>query len=53
MKLQKHGSRKVGEKEYFKWTLVIPPEEVEKTGWKEGDELRLKRTGGKIVIEKA
>jgi hypothetical protein len=31
---QKHGSRKVEGKEYFKWTLVVPPEE--RGAWMEG-----------------
>jgi hypothetical protein len=51
MRLQKHGSRKVEGKEYFKWTIVIPPEEVKALGWKEGEELRPKREGKKLVIE--
>jgi bifunctional DNA-binding transcriptional regulator/antitoxin component of YhaV-PrlF toxin-antitoxin module len=41
MRLQKQLSRKVGSKEYAKWVVVIPPEEVEKAGLKEGDELEL------------
>jgi hypothetical protein len=52
MKLQKHASRKVEGKEYFKWTLVIPPEEVKELGWEEGEELKPKREGKKLVIEK-
>jgi hypothetical protein len=50
MKLQKHGSRTVKGKEYFKWTLVIPPEEVKELGWEEGEELTPTREGKKLII---
>ena len=39
MKLQKQLSRKVQNKEYPKYVLVVPPDEIEKLGWKEGQEL--------------
>jgi len=39
MQLQKRFNRKVGDKEYSKWQVVIPPETIEKLGWKEGEEL--------------
>lgn len=29
-------------KEYFKWTLVVPLEEIEALGWKGGEEQKLK-----------
>jgi hypothetical protein len=51
MRLQKHGSRKVEGKEYFKWTIVVPPAEIEELGWTEGMELEPKRQGRKLVIE--
>ncbi len=41
MKLQKQLSRKVGEKKYAKYVLTIPPKEIKKLGWKEGDEINL------------
>lgn len=37
--LQKRLNRRVGEKEYSKWQVVIPPEIIEQLGWKEGDDL--------------
>lgn len=52
MRLQKNKTREVKGKEYFKWSVVIPPEEVESLGWKEGEELKPKREGKKLVIEK-
>ena len=51
MRLQKHGSRKVEGKEYFKWTLVIPPGEIEELGWKEGIELEPRKQGKRLIIE--
>ena len=51
MKLQKHGSRKVDGKEYFKWTVVIPPSEVEELGWKEGTELESKTVKDKLLLK--
>lgn len=52
MRLQKQKTREVNGKEYFRWTVVIPPDEVEKLGWEEGDELRPNRKGNKLVIKK-
>lgn len=52
MRLQKHGSRKVEGKEYFKWTLIVPPETVKELGWEEGEELVPSLKGKKLVIEK-
>lgn len=39
MKLQKRLNRKVGRKEYSKWVIVIPPEDIEQLQWKDGQEL--------------
>jgi bifunctional DNA-binding transcriptional regulator/antitoxin component of YhaV-PrlF toxin-antitoxin module len=51
MRLQKQKTREVKGKEYFRWTVVIPPKEVEELGWKEGDELEPLKEGRKLVIE--
>jgi len=40
MKLQKHKVRKTGDKEYFKWVLLVPPNRIKQLGWKEGMELK-------------
>ncbi len=45
MKLQKRLSRKVGDKEYDKWIITIPPSKVKELGWKEGQEIELKIKG--------
>lgn len=52
MKLQKHLSRKVGDKEYSKYVAVFPPEVIKKSGLKEGDELEAIAERGKIIIKK-
>jgi len=52
MKLQRRLSRKYKGKEYHKYVLVIPSEEVKKSGFKEGDELNLNSKKGEIKISK-
>jgi formylmethanofuran dehydrogenase subunit D len=50
-RLQKQLSRKVGSKEYAKYVIVIPPEEIKKSGFKEGQELKIDTKEGKIIIK--
>ena len=52
MKLQKQFSRKVGEKEYSKYVAVFPPDIVEKSGFKEGEELEAIADKGKIILKR-
>ena len=52
MQLQKQLSRKVGNKEYAKWVLVIPPEIIKEAGLKEGQEIEAKIKDKKIILEK-
>ena len=51
MQLQKQLSRKVGDREYSKWVLVIPPDVVKKAELKEGQELKIKIKDKKLIIE--
>lgn len=51
MKLQKQRTREVKGKEYFRWTVVIPSEEIESLGWKEGEELEPKKLGRRLILE--
>jgi hypothetical protein len=44
VKLQKRFNRRVGDKEYSKWVVVLPGDEVSRLGWKEGVELEASRT---------
>lgn len=52
VKLQKQVSRKVGEKEYSKYVVVIPLDKIQEAGFKEGQELSIKSEHKKIIIEK-
>ena len=52
MRLQKQKTREVKGKEYFRWTVVIPPDEVEKLGWKEGLELQPEVKKDDLVIRR-
>lgn len=52
MKLQKQLSRKVGDKEYSKYVAVFPSEAVDKSGFKEGEELEATAEKGKITIKR-
>ena len=54
MRLQKQLSRKIGDKEYAKWVLVIPPEIIEKAKLKEGQEFSIKLDkNNNIILEKS
>ena len=50
MQLQKQLSRKYKGKEYAKYTIVISPSDIQKLGWKEGDELETEIKDGSIVV---
>ena len=52
MYLQKQLSRKVGNKEYAKYVIVIKPKYIEELGWKEGEELEAEVKKDKLIIEK-
>ncbi len=52
MRLQKQLSKRVGEKKYAKYVIVIPPKTIDKLGWKAGEELETEVKGNKLVIEK-
>lgn len=50
MKLQRQISRVVGEKEYEKWVIVVPPPRIRELGWREGMELEAIVRGDELVI---
>ncbi len=50
LRLQKQLSRKVGEKEYPKYVITISPKQIEKLGWREGQDLDGKIRQGKLII---
>lgn len=45
VKLQKQVSRRLGDKEYAKWVVVLPPRIVRELGWKEGQDLKFQMDG--------
>ena len=49
-KLQKQLSRKVGDKEYPKYVVVIPPEKIKEAKLGEGYELEISVSKGKIIL---
>lgn len=51
MKLQKQTTRKVGDVEYAKWVITIPPSQVKEVGWKEGDNLESAVKGKSLIIK--
>lgn len=51
MRLQKQLSRKVGTKEYPKWVVTIPPNEINNIGWGEGEELEVQIKGDKLILK--
>lgn len=53
MQLQKRLNRKVGDKEYSKWVVVIPPETIQKLGWGENEELAESIEGKRLTLEPA
>ena len=50
MKLQKQLSRRVGNKEYPKWVIAIPPKQINALGWKEGQSLESEVLDKQLVI---
>lgn len=52
MKLQKQLSRRVGDKEYPKWVITIPPKQISALGWNEGEYLESEINGGELTIRR-
>jgi antitoxin component of MazEF toxin-antitoxin module len=52
VRLQKQLSRKVGNKEYPKWIITIPPKQVEALGWNEGELLESEVNSRELVIRR-
>jgi hypothetical protein len=53
VKLQKQKTRRVKGKNYFRWTVVIPPKRIEQLAWNEGTELEAKTKKGRLVLRRA
>ena len=52
MRLQKQLSRRIGNTEYAKWVIVIPPKIVEEAQLKEGEEFDIRLDKSKNIILK-
>lgn len=52
MRLQKQLSRRVGNKEYPKWIITIPPKQIRALEWKEGEFLESEISSQELVIRK-
>ena len=52
MKLQKRLSRKYKNKTYYKYLIVLPEDDIIKSGIKEGEELISEVRRGEIVLRK-
>ena len=52
MKLIKQKGRDYGDKEYFKYLLVVPNKLIKILGWKGGEELEADVKADKLIIKK-
>lgn len=52
MRLIEQKSRNYGDKEYFKYIVVLPSKIVKQLGWKAGEDLEVEVQGKKLVIER-
>jgi len=53
MKLQRHRNRKIGDKVYDKWIVVVPPETVRDLRWDPDQELESETEGRRLVLRPA
>jgi formylmethanofuran dehydrogenase subunit D len=52
VKLQRQKTRVVNGKEYFRWTVIIPPKRIDELGWNEGTQLESKTKKGRLVLKR-
>jgi len=52
MKLQSHVSRKYKDNSYRKFWIIIPKKNLEKLGWKTGQELKANVKKNELIISK-
>jgi len=51
MKLQKQASRKIGSAKYYKYVVILPPKEIDKVGWKDGEVLEAEVKKNQIILK--
>ncbi|MBS3138147.1 AbrB/MazE/SpoVT family DNA-binding domain-containing protein [Candidatus Woesearchaeota archaeon] len=52
MYLQKQLSKRIGDKEYAKYVLVIPPKVIHQLKWKGGEKLELEIKNDKLIVKR-
>lgn len=52
MRIQKQFVSKRGDKEYYKYVLVLPESTIKDAGFKEGEELEAESKKGEIKLKK-
>ena len=52
MRLIKQKGRDYGDKEYFKFLVVVPNKLIKFLGWKGGEDLGAEVKGDKLIIKK-
>jgi hypothetical protein len=52
MKLKKTKSRTYKGKDYFRWTIQIPPDEISRLGWSQGEELMIDTRTGELRVRR-
>ena len=52
MRLIKQKGRDYGEKEYFKFLVVVPSKLIKLLGWKGGEDLDAEVKGNNLIIKK-
>lgn len=50
LKLQKQTSRTTDRKDYYKWVVVLPPEQIDQLKWENGSELESEVKNNSIIL---
>jgi hypothetical protein len=52
VKLQKQKTREVRGKEYYRWVVVLPHNQLERLKWVEGEELEAETKGEYLILRR-
>lgn len=52
MRLQKQLSRRVGDREYPKWVIIVPPKQIKELGWLEGEFLESEVNSQGLIVRR-
>ncbi|MCI4357195.1 MAG: hypothetical protein L3K18_08700 [Thermoplasmata archaeon] len=53
MQLKRGRNREVDGKVYYRWTIQIPPEEIERLGWRDKEPLDFSVRAGVLSVRKS